>query len=602
MSKWVRIYKYPLIAGCFLAASLGSVETAPTWISKKDWEAFLSAKRCDRDALLLIDGTQICGRLDKLPTLSFSFASLNFIPSKVALLAVVETGQGLKMQIVTRDGQNYLASVGKGKFVFNVAEGEGLVKKEIDPKSIRLAILQERDTITSPSFKALSTITLRNGDQLPATLADEPIVLTDGWREMALQPNEIIELSFNGGVHGKILEGGLPTVLSFKFIQEPALSLTIPYSGEKVKLPWEMIETITTFNGGFKAGERQAGSVLNLLSNHIQNIYGSKPESFGNTKGKLLDGVIGALVVPPKDFEGLEQIGMETIGQPTPLFDPTEEQRWDLHIAFEAPAAPAMERFEQIAMLDPDQLQEIKEALVFDSIQKKDVDPPTFDVPDPLPLEDKPDPPKPTPLSLGKDPDLTDEELELLEGLIAHEAIPQKVLEAVHHPQSKSALSRKRMTYIAEGKLAVSHLQRAKRGVLIPTTGKPTLLVRVPSFYIDDRPVTNADYQIFILATNYPPPPHWGGTRVPEGLEDAPVVNICYKDAERYAAWIGRRLPTELEWASAIKSKMVKPTQLKEWSATNSTANSKLVLCSDAFVTRNENWLDHTTSFRTVAD
>ena len=601
MSKWV-------IASCLVATALSGVEKGTsTWISKKDWEAFLSSKKCDTDAVLLHDGSDLCGQLEKIPTLSYSFANLTFTPSKIAFIALAETGQGVKLQIVTRDGQNYLADLGKGKFVFNVQESNGAyVKKEIDPKKVRLIVLKERETFTATPFSKISTIEMRNGDQIPALLQDEPLVLTDGWREITLKPSEIIELSFNGGVHGRILEGGLPTELNFKFIQEPTLGFTIPQNGEKINLPWEKIEMITTFNGGFKAGDRRTPSVLNLLSTYIKNAYGDRPEAFGNTQGTLLVGASGALAVIPSEFEGLDKIGMEMMHEPSPLFDQAEETQWDLHIAFEETSM--VDKFEQIAMLEPAQLQEIKEALVFDSIQKVDVDPPTFDVKDvddaqETPLKNK----TPTPALTEKDPDLTDEELELLEGLIANEEVSEKVLHSLANSHSNSIASpmqgRKGMTHVAKETLAVSSEFGAKRGVMIPTNGKPTLLVSVPSFYIDQKPVTNRDYQIFVLTTKHVPPPHWGGMQIPEGLEDKPVVNISCKDAESYATWIGRRLPSQLEYSSAIKAGSLKPEQkLKEWSGTNASANSKLVLSGNAFVTRNENWLDHNTGFRTVAD
>lgn len=586
-----------MIAGCLVTATLVGVENpSNSWLSKKDWESFLLAKKCDCDALLLNDGTQLTGQIEKLPTLAYSFANLSFNPEKVALVALAETGQGIKLQIVTRDGQNYLASLGTGKMIINIAEEGKLVKKEIDPKKVRLIVLKERGSLTNPAYRTISSIELRNGDHLPAIIADEPLVLTDGWREMSLLPSEIIELSFNGGVHGSILKGGLPTALNFKFIKEPSLNITIPQSGEKITLHWEKIEAISTFNGGFRAGDKQRGSLLNLLSDHIKNVYGNKSESFGNTKGTLLEGASGALALPPHVFVGLAELGTEQLGQPEPLFDNAEEAQWNLHIAFEETSS-MLAPFEQVAMLDPDQIREIKEALVFDGLQKVDFDPPTFDVPPPPKDEDKP-------LLAVKDDDLNDEELELLEGLLAQESLPKKVLEAVKPSNSiDSALIRKGMVYVAEGKVAVQLENPVRRAVLIPTTGKPTLLVKVPSFYIDRNPITNSEYQIFVLATKYPSPPHWGGSQVPKGLEQTPVVNVSYKDAEKYAAWAGRRLPTQFEWESAIKGKEIHPTQkLKEWSSSNASANSRLVLAGHAFVTRNEHWLDYSTGFRTIAD
>lgn len=40
----------------------------------------------------------------------------------------------------------------------------------------------------------------------------------------------------------------------------------------------------------------------------------------------------------------------------------------------------------------------------------------------------------------------------------------------------------------------------------------------------------------------------WGPESSLEGREDHPVVHVAYADAEAYAAWAGKSLPTEAEW------------------------------------------------------
>lgn len=96
-------------------------------------------------------------------------------------------------------------------------------------------------------------------------------------------------------------------------------------------------------------------------------------------------------------------------------------------------------------------------------------------------------------------------------------------------------------------------------------------LVNVESFYLDRHCVTNAEFLKFVQAGGYADaqywpehvlpnllqfvdqtgsagPKHWVDGQPPEGKLDHPVVGVCWYEANAYATWVGKRLPSTEQW------------------------------------------------------
>lgn len=90
--------------------------------------------------------------------------------------------------------------------------------------------------------------------------------------------------------------------------------------------------------------------------------------------------------------------------------------------------------------------------------------------------------------------------------------------------------------------------------------------VEMPAFYIDKYPVTNARFLEFLKGSGYTPLDtinflkHWENGNIPPGHEDHPVVYVSLEDARAYAAWAGKRLPSEAEWQYAGQG-----NDLRQW-------------------------------------
>jgi gamma-glutamyl hercynylcysteine S-oxide synthase len=106
---------------------------------------------------------------------------------------------------------------------------------------------------------------------------------------------------------------------------------------------------------------------------------------------------------------------------------------------------------------------------------------------------------------------------------------------------------------------------------------RPRHRIELEPYLMDRTPVTNADYTNYLDETGAEPPMYWerdgegGWVRTAMGRTEAvdprlPVIHVSWNEADAFARWAGKRLPTEAEWEAAAAGASRDRANLDEFS------------------------------------
>ncbi len=91
--------------------------------------------------------------------------------------------------------------------------------------------------------------------------------------------------------------------------------------------------------------------------------------------------------------------------------------------------------------------------------------------------------------------------------------------------------------------------------------------VWLPAYYIDVLPTTCGDYAQFVTTTGHRPPMQWPDGAFVASMGETPV-QVPWIDAQAYAAWASKALPTAVQWdRAATGDEGMVAGHLPEWCA-----------------------------------
>ncbi|MDP1834640.1 MAG: SUMF1/EgtB/PvdO family nonheme iron enzyme [Chlamydiales bacterium] len=498
-SEWTTIQKFVLascvfVSGAACAANLNL--PADELFSPTEWRQFGKQSLSGGDVLVLKDGRKMNGRLEQIPQLHYAFGSITFQVEDIATVVFGKVNGADKLQIITKNGENFIGDLPSEKLIF----------------SRRVAVANDRSVRGDRG----------NAQYLVAEIDPQDInflVL----KNHAVNPNAASKKFY----HVTLRNGDHLAVT----LEPEEIRLTDGWK-EQTILSDRLVDVI--FNGGLQGCVEGDLCDQHLGFNFVQD----------STIGMRISGQHGTIRMPWDQIAELKvNLGDFVVNEQEATLADLYHQDLDEEDSNEL-LYSSNNHFDE---------EEQEEATQFNSRHFKHVAArERFNVDSRI--DDAYMTQQFARIQLASQNNFQEED-----EIFDYDADNVYAADQWLDEASNFEVDSSDMVYVPGGRFLVAMNDSApqhgwsnhKVSNLLPTANKPSQYVDVPSFYVDRHEVTNAEYAAFVADTGHRVPPHWSRGRVPRGYEDEPVVNVSYNDAEAYAAWAGKRLPSEIEWERA---------------------------------------------------
>lgn len=231
----------------------------------KDWEAYGDPEGFGDDLVILKDGTKVWGKLESIPDIHYSFASIGFEKAELAVIEFLED-KTASCRYLSRRGERYSGSIEDKPLKF-LKKGEKITlvsnilfeyeKKrskyfpvELQLSSIDLIFLKPARKKPELKHKNFLSIELINGDRFPFHEHSYETRLQTGKKQFSILTRNIVEIECkHGGLQGYIKKEGLDEKLSFSLLLDKSFSLRLAKNNQLLQIPWHEIHKIQADQG-----------------------------------------------------------------------------------------------------------------------------------------------------------------------------------------------------------------------------------------------------------------------------------------------------------------------------------------------------------------